>query len=672
MHPSLSRWAHITAIAVIVILVVAIPRPSEAQTPTGALVVGPIQHRPDGTITTTVSGSADALASLEAFVDGAPATLEVSSNASSGPARVVLAIENSVSMTALQLGQLRAAIGDLVAALDPADEVAIVTFGNGAAVALEPTADRGAVTAALDVMTVAGGSALYSGIATAAELAAGSPSLVVVVTYGWEWGALSTHTRDASSAALVESGAAVYVQSMVFDGIDVAYLTAFATDGTVHYAAELGSLASAATLLDSGAEQHAVTVAAPPLALGAHELQLVAAGGDVQHTTSFEVTNEGWLSLAVTTPEDGSAPITVAVSAATSLDGVNLTGIVAGRTLTADGAVFTLDPWAFEAGTATFSVAATVDGAPAGEVASPVSIPVLQPLLSVTGSADGDTLTATFRSQTDSDAGLVAIAGGQVVAQSDTATLTIATDGLDEVTVEARSANGSVLASETVSPDSVPAPVAVGSPTGDQGSGGLSPPGSTMSIAAMAALALVALIVARRRRAPAASTAEARTAREWIAQENARTEAAPVTPEAEPLATPAPPAVTATRPAPAPVAIEPPHPVAAKAHVDWEIAVRAPGRPDHRVPLTSGPISIGASQLCDLTLEGDSVRFVHLVIAREGDEVRAHLFGPVTIDGGEGRLEDQIVAPGAVLGIGDITLTVETAPAHAFHRDAAA
>ena len=37
-------------------------------------------------------------------------------------------------------------------------------------------------------ITLDGGSALYSGVATASELAAGGgPSLIVLVTYGWDW-----------------------------------------------------------------------------------------------------------------------------------------------------------------------------------------------------------------------------------------------------------------------------------------------------------------------------------------------------------------------------------------------------------------------------------------------------------------------------------------------------
>jgi hypothetical protein len=94
---------------------------------------------------------------------------------------------------------------------------------------------------------------------------------------------------------------------------------------------------------------------------------------------------------------------------------------------------------------------------------------------------------------------------------------------------------------------------------------------------------------------------------------------------------------------------------------EWSVVVRGANGDTRRVDVGYDPVSIGASRLCTVTLDGDAVRFVHLVIAREGREVKAHQFGPVTVNGQETNVEDQQILTDAVMEIGDVSIWLERA-----------
>jgi len=717
--PSVSRRLLQLAVgcAVIVILLVMVPRSSSAQT-APSLSVGAITHSADGTTVATLSASSEELATLAVFVDGEPVPFEVGDSAGESAAHVVFAIENSVSMTAAQLAELQSSLAAFVAELNISDEVGLVTFGGGASVALPLTTDRVAFEAAAGAITSGGGSALYSGVGSAAEVLAqaSGPSLLVLVTYGWDWGGLSTHTRDASLTAVSDAGAAVYVQSMVFDGsVDAAYLAPLASDGLIHNATEVAALPSAMSLLGSVAPTRTLTFSAPPLLQGTHELRVTSETG-AERVSTFEVTNDGLLTVAIETAADATSPIAVEVTTATAPGLFEVTATLAGTTLelAADGRA-TIDPWAFSAGSAGLEVTATLKGVVAATTSRSITVPELAPLLTVDQS-ETQTLTAVLQSQPGAANSLVAVVDGSVIAESTSSSLQVDRPRDGTLTFEVRANNGTVVGSESVSATVVVDAPADGGQSAGVGAESNDPPIWTSPTMLAIPLAMIVLaVLIRRRQTPSRPSVVDRVAELSEPIEEEPGVEAPVTAD---LATPV------ERPIEIPVApepLEPPeadepevsvvfdeaevadvadepdvadeHPEAEPIPLqrreddrrskprfgrfdrrktepptpirlpEWTVVVRAPDGENQRVDVAYEPVSIGASKLCTITLDGDAVRFVHLVIAREGHELKAHQFGPVTINGKARDVEDEAVLTEAVMEIGDVSVWLERAVA---------
>ena len=756
----------VLALSVIVILLVVVPRHSSAQT-SGSLAVGPLVHNADGTATAPISGTAEELSALSVLVDGEPVPFSVSDGGTATASRVVFAVENSVSMTPFQLAEVQTATRALVDSLSAADEVAVVTFGGGASIALEPTTDRGALDATLAAITLDGGSALYSGVTMAGELAAGSPSsLIVLITYGWDWGAVSTHTREASIAAVDAAGAPVYVQSMVFDGsVDTAYLLPFASDGLLHGAFEIGALPTATSFLESAEPARTLAITTPALAAGSHELNVSSETG-ATHSASFEVTNEGLLTITATPGAEPSAPISVAVHSAMPLSAFQVSASLGGEPLTlGPDDTASIDPWSFEAGTDSFEVSLAVDGALAGSATQVVTVPALDPVLTVDQSGE-ETLVATLLAQPGTADTLVALVDGVLVAEDVSGTLAVARPESGSLTFDARLA-GVTIASEQVSATDVVAPPAPTDPvaTDPAVSGNASDPiwtSPTVIAGALAVVAVLLLLARRRSREPAVAAknpwvtapaaeiahepklgeAPLAPAPEAPALERAESittvegpPAAPIAPEpaaASPAAEipaaapgplpvmedsegwgelpsqpgvmpssdlgPEPEVETVPQPEPRPEAVpeqqretapeaeaEPragksrfalferrsrPRPESADT-AEWAVIVRSADGQMQRAEVGREPVSIGASKLCSITLSGDAVRFVHLVIAREGRELKAHQFGPVTVDGHEQSVEAGPVLTESVMQIGDVSIWLEPTDAATEATDAA-
>ena len=647
----------IAACAVIVLLLVVMPRGAAAQV-APSLEIGPPSHRADGTIVAPLIASDAAAASLIVLVDGAPVPFAVTNDGVESRNRVVFLIENSVSMTAFQLADLRAGMSGLVALLSPTDEVGIVTFGGSAAVLLPLTTDRNAFDTAMNEIGFGGGSALFSGIVTATDVLAddGSPALIVVATYGWDWGGLSAHSREASASAVADSGAAVYVQSLVFDGlVDVAYLAPLATDGLIHGAAELALLANARSLVPPAGASRTLTVTAPPLAQGTHELRVTSEAGDDQLAT-FEVTNASLLSIELRPGAEAADPIGGLVRSASGLDGLTITASLSGSPLAvaADGS-FEIDPWLFEDGARSLIVTASVGGNAASEVKQQITIPALTPRVNVVENGDG-VLVATALVQPGHAGELVAVFKGAVVARTETSSLEIEPPNGD-VTFELRSADGTVLASREVSADNPPG---VENPpsTGASDSAGSSIWSSPTMLGALLGLAAVAAALAlqRRRMQPSIGDDGVATLKPEEPPEADR-EPAP-----EPIALPVQDEATAEVPTPVavPAAVdrEPPAPTPIRSS-DWTLMVRAADGPIEQFAVGYEPVSIGTSKLCTVTLQDDALRFVHLVIAREGQGLTEHQFGPVRVEGKEQSIEDEHVLTNAVMEIGGVSIWLE-------------
>lgn len=672
----------IAAVAVFMLLIVVMPSSSSAQTST-TIEVGTPVHSADGTIVTSLVANAEAIASLAVLIDGQAVPFTVDQDAPESASRTVFVVENSISMTTAQLADVRGRINELAAALGPADEVGIVTFGGGASVALPLTADREALDAAASAMRIEGSSALYSGVTTATEVLAddGRPALIVLITYGWDWGGVSTHSRAESLDAVAATTATVYVQSMVFDNsVDTAYLAPLATDGLVRGINQLAALPDAAALLGTPTSSQTLIITAPPLARGDHELRVSTQAG-AEHVTTFPVTNEGLLTVEIAEPTVASDPIGVRITSAVGLTGLDLTASLAGSSLNvaADGTI-AVDPWTVESGSQSMKLTATVDGQTAVELTTTITIPALSPVLTV--ETTDASLTATVRAQPGGAAGLVALVAGEVVAETTTGTLEIDRPTNAGVTFELRATDGTVVATEQFS-------AATDSPTtstgGSETAGGspiwTSPPFLAIPLA-FAAL-LVALVLKRRgpfRRShddheetspvtfedvpvedvdsddidavdieplqlptftDVAQPAESAASEPWPAE--------PVEPS---LPEPAEPEPAPAAPLPEPIPIRAP---------EWAVVIRPLNGETRRVDVGYEPVSIGASKLCTVTLDGDTVRFVHLVIARQGRGLTAHQFGPVTVNGKERDVENAELLTEAVMQIGDVSVWLEKA-----------
>ena len=145
------------------------------------------------------------------------------------PLSVVLVIDVSSSMSGTPIEAARAAARLFVDALNPIDEVAILTVSNQVTLIQDFTSDREALFNAIDTLPVGGETALYEGALAGVQLAAESPSprrVVILLSDGQQYTTLlsgSRATRDAAATEARNRGVPVYTVGLGF-GIDRSYL----------------------------------------------------------------------------------------------------------------------------------------------------------------------------------------------------------------------------------------------------------------------------------------------------------------------------------------------------------------------------------------------------------------------------------------------------------------
>ncbi|MCU7728349.1 VWA domain-containing protein [Actinoplanes sp. KI2] len=160
--------------AFLVALSVLPTRPAAAAS--AGLVVTGVQPSP-GAVEFFVTGShltslADATVSVTADGVVLPTRIrQVASTSAGAPPRgVVLVLDTSGSMKGARLSAARAAALDYAIAAPPEVQLGLVAVAEKATVALAPTADRAAFSAAVSRLEAAGRTALYDGIAAAEDL----------------------------------------------------------------------------------------------------------------------------------------------------------------------------------------------------------------------------------------------------------------------------------------------------------------------------------------------------------------------------------------------------------------------------------------------------------------------------------------------------------------------
>ena len=91
------------------------------------------------------------------------------------------------------------------------------------------------------------------------------------------------------------------------------------------------------------------------------------------------------------------------------------------------------------------------------------------------------------------------------------------------------------------------------------------------------------------------------------------------------------------------------------------VVIRDGSGEEIRVPIWGSQLSVGASRQCDITLPGDQVRFVHLILTDVGDEAyRVFRFGPVSYrESGEELADDEVIRPGEWLDVGGYLISFE-------------
>lgn len=182
-----------------------------------------------------VDGADDPIAGLGAVnfnvaLEGAPLSVSdvVSASAKRVPASILLLVDVSGSMQGEPMLRARAAMQEFVKNLDPADQVAIMTFDTGVALLQDFTADRAQLGQAISRLTPKGDTALYEAvIQAAAKIASAGAGRRLVVLLSDGEATVGVEQRAASLQAAQATGVG-FIALGVGAGIDRQYLTELA------------------------------------------------------------------------------------------------------------------------------------------------------------------------------------------------------------------------------------------------------------------------------------------------------------------------------------------------------------------------------------------------------------------------------------------------------------
>lgn len=159
-------------------------------------------------------------------VDAAAVVSAELAGSEDAPLDLLFVIDTSGSMEGAPIAGAKSAAKALVAELGAQDRVGIINFGDQVQLALDYTADRGAVNAAIDGLVAQGNTALYQATAAAAVKISTSPAsrrVVVLLSDGADFGGRSAATREESIAAAASSGVTFFTIAQGSD-LDLPYL----------------------------------------------------------------------------------------------------------------------------------------------------------------------------------------------------------------------------------------------------------------------------------------------------------------------------------------------------------------------------------------------------------------------------------------------------------------
>lgn len=165
---------------------------------------------------------------FQATAGGPPLPISdvVSANDSGLGIGVLLAFDTSGSMQGAPIDGAKEAGKALLAQLAPVDQAAVLTFSNSVDLVQPFTADRGALTAAIDRLSASGNTQLYSAVAQSAQIAEAAAlprHAVVLLSDGFDFGGLGTIDAAGSLGAAAASNVPFFVVGLG-NQIDQPYL----------------------------------------------------------------------------------------------------------------------------------------------------------------------------------------------------------------------------------------------------------------------------------------------------------------------------------------------------------------------------------------------------------------------------------------------------------------
>ena len=547
-----------------------------------------VAHDPAGTVTVTISGTGAAqlqAAQLSASIEGVALGPAQPGGAGGAPpgCSIVIAFETSSSMAFGQIERAQAAALALLDGLPTQDRVAVVGFGDDAAVVSGLTTDRTATRATIEGLTLGTFAGIYSGVGTAAELIAAEPGpkAIVVIGFGWDFGGVGDFSRASSTDAALASGAAIY-WAPVSTSFDSAYFSQL-TDGSGGRLLTLDEVpALAAEFAPAEPEVQTFRFESPVLAVGTRTLLVLA--GEVELTAALAVENAGLVRVASVESGEPSEPIQVQLESLVPLSGLDVVAMVGGRSLSfnpASGRI-AVDPWAFSPGSTNAEIVVQAEGGVAATLSATLEVPLLVPQLTIAEVTDAaePSVAIAWRVQGADGTRLLVTVDGEPAADTTERGVTVPVREGATVVASLVDASGAALAGETLE-------VAGGD------SGGVSGGLSTRLLAAVAVAVTGAIAIyffarlARRPGRPPDFRADALIDgfRSFVSSLRGRMQRGD--------------GDDGIRYGTGPVT---------------QVLVRTSEGAELRVPVRDSQLSVGASGQCDVTLSGADVRFVHLIL----------------------------------------------------------
>jgi VWFA-related protein len=145
---------------------------------------------------------------------------------------VVLTFDVSGSMAGPPLESARAAGQALIAQLGPSDQAAVIAFSDQPAVIQSFTADKSALSAAVDSLAIGGNTGLYAAVQESVRLAETAPlprRAIVLLSDGVDFGGAAAD--PAQSLTAVSESSALVMSIGLGDSIDQDYLSQLAAAG---------------------------------------------------------------------------------------------------------------------------------------------------------------------------------------------------------------------------------------------------------------------------------------------------------------------------------------------------------------------------------------------------------------------------------------------------------